>query len=107
MLICELVRMAGRSYSLEKHAKTFTAATSDPPQGAAVALISQSAVFPQLHASAPRTSRPFDGDHRQALPLHPIRSGLMGSFGHAALRPVSPDEAGHLQRISESHRFFA
>jgi len=99
--------MAGRSYSLEKHAKTFTAATSDPPQGAAVALIGQRSVLPQLHAPTRRASRPLDGDHRQALPLLRIRFGLMGLFGHAALRPVSPDEAGHLQRISESHRFFA
>jgi len=107
MLICELVRMAGRSYSLEKHAKTFTAATSDPPQGAAVALIGQRAVLSQLHAIARRTSRPFDGDHRQALPLQWIRSGFMSLFGHAALRPVSPDVRRNMREYPEFHRFFA
>jgi len=83
------------------------AGASHPPQSAAVALVGEGAVLVQFHAPARRTSRPLDADHRQALPLLRIRFGLMGLFGHATLRPVSPDDAEIMPRISEFHRFFA
>jgi len=81
------------------------AGASHPPRRAAVALVGKAAVFPQLHSTACRTPRPLDGGLGQASPLHPIRSGFMGLFGHAALRSVSPNARGKMRNLPEFRGF--
>ncbi len=47
--------------SFQKHAEPPTAGALDPPQGAAVALVADGAVFAQPHPAARGTPRPLDG----------------------------------------------